>query len=79
MLRMFGKVSTSTPIVTTIHEVQLVEQLPFEPFDVPVDIIVMPDRVIRTQTRQPKPERIYWDLLPEQKIDEIPLLRELKP
>lgn len=78
MLRMFGKVSANTPVVTSVHEVQLVDSLPFEPFDVPLDIIVTPDRVIRIATRQPKPDRIYWDLLPQHKLDEIPLLRELK-
>lgn len=77
MLRMFGKVSAATPIVTSVHEVQLVDSLPFEPFDVPLDIIVTPERVIRTATPQPKPERIYWDLLPEHKLAEIPLLQEL--
>ncbi|MFI5265830.1 MAG: 5-formyltetrahydrofolate cyclo-ligase [Chloroflexota bacterium] len=79
MLRMFGKVAESTPIVTSVHEAQLVDDLPFEPFDVPLDVIVTPERVIRTNTRQPKPKRIYWELLPEHKLAEIPLLRELKP
>jgi 5-formyltetrahydrofolate cyclo-ligase len=78
MLRMFGKVSAATPIVTTVHEAQIVPHLPFERFDVPVDIIITPKRVLRTNTRQPKPERIFWDLLPAQKLEEIPLLRELR-
>jgi 5-formyltetrahydrofolate cyclo-ligase len=77
MLRMFGKVSEATPIVTSVHEAQIVEELPFEPFDVPLDVIVTPERVVRTNARQPKPDRIYWDLLPEHKLAEIPLLQEL--
>jgi len=77
MLRMFGKVSAATPIVTSVHEAQPVDELPFELFDVPLDVIVTPERAIRTATRQPKPERIYWDLLPEHKLAETPLLREL--
>lgn len=79
MLRMFGKVAEATPIVTSVHEAQLVDSLPFEVFDVPLDIIVTPERVIRTSTGQPKPDRIYWDLLLEHKLAEIPLLREPKP
>ncbi|HLG69469.1 MAG TPA: 5-formyltetrahydrofolate cyclo-ligase [Chloroflexota bacterium] len=77
MLRMFGKVRPDTPVVTSIHEAQLVAELPFEPFDVPVELIVTPERVIRTQSRQPKPDRIYWELLPEEKLAAIPLLQEL--
>jgi 5-formyltetrahydrofolate cyclo-ligase len=78
MLRMFGKANAATPIVTTVHEVQLVADLPFEPFDMPIDVIVTPERVIRTASTQPKPDRIYWDLLPAHKLEEIPLLRELR-
>jgi 5-formyltetrahydrofolate cyclo-ligase len=77
MLRMFGKVTPETPVVTSIHEAQLVDELPFEPFDVPVDLIVTPERTIRTDARQPKPDRIYWDLLPDEKLEAIPLLQEL--
>lgn len=78
MLRTFGKVGPDTPIVTTVHELSLIPALPFERFDVPVDVIVTPVRVIRTATRQPKPEGIYWDLLPEEKIAAIPLLQGLR-
>lgn len=78
MLRMFGKVSASTPIATSVHDAQIVDELPFEPFDVPVDVIVTPERVIRTESSQPKPERIYWHLLPAEKLEAIPLLQELK-
>jgi 5-formyltetrahydrofolate cyclo-ligase len=77
MLRMFGKVTAATPIVTSVHAAQIVDQLPFEPFDVPVDVIVTPTQVIRTKSKQPKPDRIYWDLLPEHKVADIPLLQEL--
>ncbi len=77
MLRMFGKVSVDTPIVTTVHEAQILPELPFEPFDVPLDVIVTPERVLRTASSQPKPDRIYWDLLPREKLEAIPLLQEL--
>jgi len=78
LLRMYGKVTAEAPIVTSVHDEQIVAELPFERFDVPVDVIVTPTRVLRTDTRQPKPDRIYWELLPEEKIQAIPLLRELQ-
>ena len=41
--RMFGK----TPIVTTVHDMQVVEAVPFEEKDEKVSMIVTPTRVIR--------------------------------
>jgi 5-formyltetrahydrofolate cyclo-ligase len=35
------------PVVTTVHELQILDDVPFEPHDTKVDIIVTPERVIR--------------------------------
>lgn len=39
----FGKV----PVLTTVHDCQLVDKLPVEPHDTKVDIVVTPTRVLR--------------------------------
>lgn len=79
MLRETGKVDELTPVVTTVHDLQVFEEkLPREIHDVPVDIIYTPTRVIRTKQPYPKPKGIYWDLLGEEKLNSIPILRELK-
>jgi len=36
-------------VVTTVHDVQIVEGIPTEEWDVPVDVIVTPTRVIRVK------------------------------
>jgi len=36
-------------IVTTVHDIQIVEKIPKEEWDVPVDIIVTPTQIIRTK------------------------------
>ena len=77
ILRTYGKVDGSTPIFTTVHELQLVDELPREPFDVPVDAIFTNERDIRCPPN-PKPAGIYWDLLDEEKLREIPLLQEMR-
>jgi 5-formyltetrahydrofolate cyclo-ligase len=77
ILRAFGKVDKSTPVFTTVHELQLVYELPREPFDVPVDAIFTNERAIRCPPN-PKPDGIYWDLLEEEKLREIPLLQEMR-
>jgi 5-formyltetrahydrofolate cyclo-ligase len=77
LLRQLGKIDERTLIATTVHDSQLVESLPLEPFDVTVDLIVTPTRVLEVQRQRPRPDRIFWDLLPAEKLEEIPLLQEL--
>lgn len=79
MLRMMCKVGEDTPVVTTVHDLQIVNDIiPVEPYDVNVDIIVTPTKIVYINPRPPKPKGIIWDLLSEEKLREIPVLRELK-
>jgi len=77
LLREFGVIDEDTPIVTTVHEVQIVEYIPMTRHDVPVDIIFTPSRRIDTSRKYPKPSGIYWDELDIEKINSIPILRKL--
>ncbi|KAI4346529.1 hypothetical protein L6164_007418 [Bauhinia variegata] len=81
MLRYMGAIDDSTPVVTSVHDCQLVDDIPVEKLlihDVPVDIICTPTQVIYTQTSIPKPQGIYWDKLSPEKLGQIRILRELK-
>ncbi|XP_071737759.1 5-formyltetrahydrofolate cyclo-ligase-like protein COG0212 [Rutidosis leptorrhynchoides] len=81
MLRYMGAIDDSTPIVTSVHDEQLVDDIPVEKLlihDVPVDIICTPTQVIFTNTPIPKPQGIYWDKLSPEKLGQIKVLRELK-
>ncbi|MBC7130410.1 5-formyltetrahydrofolate cyclo-ligase, partial [Candidatus Bathyarchaeota archaeon] len=42
----FGEI----PIVTTVHDIQVVDKVPFEEKDQKISIIVTPTRVIRIKT-----------------------------
>ncbi len=78
VLRELGKADDNTPVVTTIHDIQLLdEKLPREKHDLPVDIIITPSRIIRALQPYPKPRGIYWELLEEEKIKSIPILQWL--
>jgi len=77
LLREEGKVRESTPILTTIHPMQLVaDRIPMLPHDVPVDFLVTPSEVIATRPAHPRPRGLYWDLLRTPQINAIPLLRK---
>lgn len=75
-----GLISTSTPVVTTVHPLQVVEEgaIPMTEHDVPLDLIVTPDEVIRVEGSRPRPGGVLWTELTEGKIDAIPLLGRLR-
>ncbi len=77
ILREVGAIDIDTPVVTTVHELQVVESIPMTRHDVPLDLIVTPRRVIVTNTEYPKPPGVLWDELDHGKISEIPPLSEL--
>ncbi len=79
VLRELGLVADDTPVATTVHERQVVEEAPSPAsHDVPMDLIVTPERVIRPEPG-PMPTGIDWDLLSEERLAEIPLLGRLQP
>jgi len=86
MMRQLGMINADTPVITSVHDSQVISEdmpppdKPMMKHDVPVDIIVTPTKVIRVNKEKqlPKPDGIYWDLLSEQKIAQIRVLRTLK-
>mmetsp|Transcript_25105 Transcript_25105/g.65162 ORF Transcript_25105/g.65162 Transcript_25105/m.65162 type:complete len:366 (+) Transcript_25105:233-1330(+) len=81
ILRWMGAIDDSTLVVTTVHDLQLVDDISEDMMlehDVPVDIIVTPTQVIRTGTTRSKPPGILWHKLSPQKLGQIRVLRELK-
>lgn len=69
-----GLVSDATTIVTTVHELQLLdEHLPETEHDFRVDVIVTPESVVRTRRRR-RPKGILWDHLDADKRAAIPVL-----
>jgi 5-formyltetrahydrofolate cyclo-ligase len=73
-----GLIGPHTVCVTTVHELQLrpAGAIPLTGHDVPVDLIVTPERVIDCRTgRGPRAAAgICWDDLTDEKIAAIPLL-----
>lgn len=78
VLAELGVVRPHTPIATTVHDAQVVDPFDVEPFDVPVDLIVTPTRVLRTRPHLPRPRGILWELVTEEMLDRMPVLAELR-
>ena len=80
LLRQAGVVGLRTPVVTTVHPLQIVEEeIEMLPHDIPLDWVVTPDAVVRCEKHHPKPRGVYWDFLTPDKIAAIPILRQLQP
>jgi 5-formyltetrahydrofolate cyclo-ligase len=78
-----GLIGPQTICVTTVHELQLrgAGAIPLTSHDVPVDVIVTPERVIdcRGRRAQRPGAGIRWADLTQEKITAIPLLAARQP
>jgi len=70
----------ATPVLTTVHERQLRNaSWPVEPHDVPMDVVITPERTIETDTPHARPDGIAWDDLEEERIAAMPALAARAP
>lgn len=79
MARAVGVVGERTSVVTTVHELQVVDDpIPMTAHDVPLDVIVTPERVIRPRPRRRKPRGIVWSELSAEQLRAMPPLAVLR-
>jgi 5-formyltetrahydrofolate cyclo-ligase len=77
-----GLITPETVVVTTVHELQVrsAGSVPTTDHDVPVDLVVTPERIIDCRpcrARRPDAD-IRWAELTDEKISSIPLLAALR-
>ncbi len=78
ILRVLGAVGETTPIATTVHDLQIVERVPMLKHDVPVDYIFTPRAAVEVSAPRRRPEGVYWELLTPQQVEAIPILKLLR-
>ncbi len=67
------------PVIGTIHSSQLVEsEIPRNRFDLVVDYIATEKELITTNTPYLKPKGIDWNLVTEEELEKMPVLKEIK-
>jgi 5-formyltetrahydrofolate cyclo-ligase len=75
VLRELGLVDGSTPVATTVHELQVrEEEWLTDEHDVSLDLVVTPERVVATGVTG-KPAGLDWSLLDETAVSEMPVLQ----
>jgi 5-formyltetrahydrofolate cyclo-ligase len=73
------KIARDTPIVTSVHPLQIVtEEIPMTVHDIPLNAIVTPNELVQIDSPLPRPKGIYWEILPPEKIEAIPVLSKRK-
>ncbi|XP_055268973.1 methenyltetrahydrofolate synthase domain-containing protein isoform X2 [Moschus berezovskii] len=80
MMVSMGAVSQRTPVVTIVHDCQVVDipEALLEDHDLTVDYILTPTRVITTGCERPKPAGIVWSKISCEMMGKMPILRSLR-
>ncbi len=80
IFREIGLVKPDTPIVTTVHPIQIVddERIVMVAHDSALNWIITPDEVIETKTRYAQPDGVYWEAVQPDQFQNIPFLEDLK-
>jgi len=75
-----GRVGPDTLVLTTVHESQLVadDELPLEAHDLPLDLIVTPERLVWTRRDRPRPIGVDWARIRPDQFRDIPFLEALR-
>ena len=75
-----GAVDEDTPVVTTVHDRQVLPAGAVEPdaHDVPIDLVCTPTRTLRVDEPGTKPSGIDWDRIDDERLGEIPVLARLR-
>jgi 5-formyltetrahydrofolate cyclo-ligase len=73
-----GRVGPKTPIVTTVHGVQVLpEAIEMRRYDIPVDVVATADGLMALRPDFPRPGGLYRDELAPDKIAEVPIIERL--
>ncbi len=80
IFRELGLVPDHAPIVTTVHDLQVVDddRLVMLGHDQPLDWIATPTELIETRTAHPDPTGVAWDHVQADQYAGIPFLTELR-
>ena len=75
-----GAAGDDTPVVTTVHDRQVLEAGTVDPdaHDVPIDVVCTPTRTLRVDEPGPKPSGIDWDRIDDERLEEMPVLARLR-
>jgi len=66
------------PVLTSVHPLQVLEEIPRDRQDLPLSWIATPEETIRVRRPPAPPRGIAWSKLPPEALEAMPVLRELR-
>jgi 5-formyltetrahydrofolate cyclo-ligase len=78
VLRELNLVDEETPIMTTVHDLQIVEDAPTEEHGFTVDFIATPTRLLAAEGPRLRPSGVMWEELTERRLEDMPILKKLR-
>lgn len=80
IFRDIGLIDENTPVVTTVHNLQVVpdDRVTMDDHDTPLDWIVTPQAVYETKSTHAVPGGVDWSAVQADQFENIPFLRTLK-
>ena len=79
LLREHGLVTARTPVVTTVHPLQLVpHEIEMRPHDIVLDWIATPEGLLHCGGGLTRPRGLYWEYLDASKTAAVPALAEVQ-
>ena len=70
-----GRVGSRTPIVTTVHPVQILpESIEMRLHDIPIDVVVTPEDVLALRPAFPRPCGLYREALDPEILAGVPVI-----
>ncbi|CAF2495854.1 unnamed protein product [Rotaria sp. Silwood2] len=81
IMHQLGACNDKTLVITTVHESQLLNDLPesiMTEHDLPVNVIITPQRIIYTENKFPRPKELNWNNIDNETILNLPVLKEFK-
>ncbi|MGQ9640032.1 MAG: 5-formyltetrahydrofolate cyclo-ligase [Candidatus Bathyarchaeia archaeon] len=77
ILSELGLIGEDTPVVATVRELQIFEHILREIYDINVDAIATPNRIVRANPASVCPRGVLWNLVTEDMMREMPILENL--
>lgn len=79
-LRYYNLIDDSTAILTTVHDYSVVanNRIPIQKHDTFLNYIYTPTTFYKVETKRKQPSGIEWEMVQEDQLNEIPILRKLK-
>jgi 5-formyltetrahydrofolate cyclo-ligase len=80
IFRELGIIGPDTPMATTVHSSQLVDnsKVFMLAHDSPIDFVATEEELIVTGNIQPRPRGVAWDFVQEDQFESIPFLKSLR-